>query len=129
MGIIGISFPFQKGVTSFPRSSTDNDVIAENIQHILTTRRGERVMRPDAGSGVWEFVFENTGAVLNARIDNDVRQALAEGEPRVDVIQVNVTEEKRTDGDKDVVVEVVYSVNLDVQQTTVTLAVPSSIGG
>lgn len=129
MGIIGISFPFQKGVTSFPKSSTDNDVISDNIQHILTTRRGERVMRPDAGSSVWDFVFENTGPVLNARIDNDVRQALAEGEPRAEVIQVKVTEEERVDGDKNVVVEVVYSVNLDVQQTTVTLAAPSSIGG
>lgn len=129
MGIVGISFPFQKGTTSLPKASTDNDVIAENIRRILLTRKGERVMRPQAGSSVWDFVFENTGAVLNARIDQDVRQAIAEGEPRAIVQQVDISEENRFDGDKNVVVRVVYSVNLDVQQATVTLAVPSSSGG
>jgi phage baseplate assembly protein W len=129
MAIRGISFPFQKGTTSLPKTSEDNDVIAENIQRILLTRKGERVMRPGTGSGVWDFVFENTGAVLNARIDNDVRQAIAEGEPRAVVLQVNVTEEDRADGDINVLVTVTYSVNLDVQQTTVTLGTVSRIGG
>jgi phage baseplate assembly protein W len=129
MGIIGISFPFQKGVTSFPKTSEDNDVIAENIRRILLTRRGERVMRPDAGSAVWDFVFENTGPVMNARIDQDIRQAIAEGEPRATVMRVNITEEVRTDGGRNVAIDLVYSVNLDVQQTTVTLGVPSSLGG
>jgi phage baseplate assembly protein W len=129
MGIIGISFPFQRGSTSFPKVSENNDVIAQNIQRILTTRRGERVMRPNAGSAVWDFVFENTGSVLNARIEHDVRQAIAEGEPRVTVLQVSITEEERRDGDKDVVVDIIYSVNLDIQQTTVTLGSSVSVGG
>ena len=115
MAVIGIAFPFQGGTTSFPKVSRDNDVIAQNIQRILTTRRGERVMRPGSGCAAWDFVFENTGSVLNARIDHDVRQAIAEGEPRVTVVQVKITEEKRRDGDKDVVVDIIYSVNLDIQ--------------
>lgn len=129
MSIIGISFPFQKGSTSFPKQSTDNDAIAENIRRILLTRKGQRVMRPSSGSSVWDFCFENTGPLLNARIDNEVRQSIAEGEPRATVIAVDVIEEERSDNDKDIIVRVTYSVNLDVQQTTVTLGVPSGTPG
>ncbi len=129
MTIVGISFPFQKGSTSFPKKSENNDAIAENIRRILLTRKGQRVMRPSSGSSVWDFAFENTGPLLNARIDNEVRQSVAEGEPRATIIAVDVKEEARADGDKEIVVRVTYSVNLDVQQTVVTLGVASGTPG
>lgn len=88
--ILGLAFPFQKGTTEFPRQKVDDDVIEDNIRRILLTRRGERVMRPRSGSDTMSFVFESVGSVLRARIANEVRRAIAEGEPRVQIERVQV---------------------------------------
>ena len=68
-------------------SEYDQD-IRESIWIILSTAKGERVMRPDFGCGIHDLVFEviNTGSL--AEIEDMVRQALGVFEPRIDVIQV-----------------------------------------
>lgn len=129
MTIRGIAFPFRKGTTSLPAVVTDNDVIRDNIIRILQTMKGSRVMRPSTGSNVWAFVFENTGPVLSARMDHEVRAAIAQGEPRATVLTVAVSEESRNDGGVNIIVAVVYKVNLDVQQAVTTFSQPTPAGG
>jgi len=128
MTIRGIAFPFRKGTTSLPATSTDNDVIRDNIIRILQTMKGSRVMRPNTGSNLWSFVFANTGPLLTARMDHEVRAAIAQGEPRATVLNVSVGEEDRNDGGKNLVVTVIYSVNLDVQQAATSFSQPSPAG-
>lgn len=128
MTVIGIAFPFQKGSTSFPMGRTDADVVEDNIIRILQTRRGERPMRPGTGSAIWDFVFENTGALLNARVDHEVRSALAAGEPRATVLSVGVAEQLRPDGAKNMIVALVWSFNREVRQTAVTYTAPGNGG-
>ena len=127
MGIIGISFPFGKSSTSFPAVKTEADVVEDNIRRVLTTRRGERPMRPRTGSGVWTFVFENTGALLNARIDYEVRNALAEGEPRATVLSVVAREQVRSDGARNLVIDLSWEFNREYRQTAVTYTMPGSV--
>lgn len=91
MALIGIAFPFAKGYSSFPMQSFDSDVLDDNIRRIILTRPGERVMR-DVGSGAWAFTFENTGPVMRAKVRSEVRRAIMDGEPRVIVLNVYVSE-------------------------------------
>jgi phage baseplate assembly protein W len=126
MTIRGISFPFRKSLTSFPAVSQDDVTIEENIVRILQTAKGARVMRPTAGSNVLGFVFENTGPVLTARIDHEVRRAIAEGEPRAIVLNVGVSEEERDDGGINLVVTITYRVNLDVRQVSTSFSQATS---
>jgi len=126
MTIRGISYPFRKGTQSFPETKTESDVIADNIRRVLETRRGERPMRYETGSNIWDFVFENVGALLNARVDNEVRRALARGEPRARVLHVEVSEQFRADGAKNMVVAVIWAFNREVRQTAVSYRSPGS---
>ena len=126
MTIRGIAFPFQKGLQSFPLLRTEADVVADNIQRILETRKGERPMRPGTGAAIWDFVFENMGSLLNARIDHEVRRALSEGEPRATVLHVAVSEKFRPDGAKNIIVLVTWVFNREVRQTAVTYTAPGS---
>ena len=112
MTISGISYPFNKGTTAFPARSEDEEVIADNIIRILTTPAGSRVMRPGTGSKIYNFVFQSMGPVLNAQMAYEVRRAISEGEPRATVLSVNVEEEVRRDGDRNILVTVNYEVNL-----------------
>ena len=122
MTIRGIAFPFNKGDTSFPAKSEDDVTVEDNIRRIVLTRRGERVMRPDSGSDVMNFVFENVGPLLAAKIRNEVRRAISAGEPRVQVLQVAVgsRENKEAKGIEMVVV-VSYRLHGELQQTVVKL--------
>lgn len=122
MTIRGIAFPFNKGTTSFPAMTEDDATVEDNVRRIVLTRRGERVMRPDAGSDVMNYVFENIGPLLAAKIRAEVRRAIAAGEPRVQVMQVQVTsqENKQTKG-TEILVVITYRLHGELKQTVVNL--------
>jgi phage baseplate assembly protein W len=78
-------------------SEYDQDV-RESIWIILSTAKGERVMRPNFGCGIHDLVFEVINATTLAEIENNVRQALATFEPRIDVVKVSALSTGVTDG-------------------------------
>jgi phage baseplate assembly protein W len=64
--------------------------IEESIRLVLGTRVGERVMRSRFGSEVRSMLFEPATSDSAARLADTIRTALAEWEPRIDVLQVLV---------------------------------------
>jgi len=116
----GIGFPFTKGSTEFPQAKVDDELVADNIRRIILTRRGERVMRPNAGSNIYDFVFENVNSVMRAGLGHEVRRALADNEPRIRVLDVLI-DERDTSGGREVVVTVIYEVNRQLKSTEVTV--------
>jgi phage baseplate assembly protein W len=67
----------------------END-IKEAIIAILCTAKGERVMRPEFGSSIHDFVFAPNNATTGGLIAYHVQEALTRWEPRVDVTDVDV---------------------------------------
>jgi phage baseplate assembly protein W len=121
--IRGIAFPFNKGTTSFPAKSEDDDTIEDNIRRILQTKRGDRVMRPNTGSDTMGFVFENIGPMLRASINHEVRRALSAGEPRAQVLRVLALQrENKPVKGHTVVVVVVYRVHGEIRQLVVPMS-------
>jgi len=72
--------------------------IREAIWIILSTSKGERVMRPDFGCGIHDLVFEVINTTTLADISERVREALATFEPRIDVVRVDALSGGGTDG-------------------------------
>ena len=66
------------------------DSVRESIWIVLGTARGERVMRPDFGCGIYDLVFEVNSASIAGRVAQEVRSALLYFEPRIDVLDVKV---------------------------------------
>jgi phage baseplate assembly protein W len=66
------------------------DSVAQAVWIILSTAKGERVMRPDFGCGIHELVFETINASTEGRIATSVRDALLTFEPRIDVTDVRI---------------------------------------
>lgn len=71
--------------------------IRESIMIILGTAKGERVMRPDFGCGIWELVFAPNDTSTATLVDFHIKEALLKWEPRIEVLDVSVTpdEEER----------------------------------
>jgi uncharacterized protein len=64
--------------------------IRQAVRIILETNHGERVMRPDFGAGLNDFVFEPINTTTLALIRHRVETALIAWEPRIRVEQVEV---------------------------------------
>jgi phage baseplate assembly protein W len=72
--------------------------IQESIWIILSTAKGERVMRPDFGCGINDLVFEVINATTLAEIEVRVQEALATFEPRIEVTNVSALSSGGVDG-------------------------------
>jgi phage baseplate assembly protein W len=89
---VGFAFPLQidPATGQFALAAYEADV-QQAIFTILSTAKGERVMVPDFGCGMHDRVFApNTATQANA-VSADVREALTRWEPRIDLLDVNVT--------------------------------------
>ncbi len=71
--------------------SEGEESIKESIRIILETIEGERVMRPDFGCGINRLVFEPNNTSTAALIAFHIEEALMKWEPRIEVLDVNVT--------------------------------------
>lgn len=65
--------------------------IEASIRLILDTAKGERVMRPEFGCGIHDYVFATVDRSTLTLVETSVRDALREWEPRIDVRTVEVS--------------------------------------
>jgi len=72
--------------------------VQESIWIILSTAKGERVMRPDFGCGIHDLVFEVINTTTLTEIQTRVLETLVAFEPRIDVMQVNALSGSGVDG-------------------------------
>lgn len=68
-----------------------DESVRQSILVIVGTAKGERVMRPDFGCGLHDRVFGAADTTTAALIALDVEDALIDWEPRVQVLNVDVT--------------------------------------
>ena len=86
----GWNFPVDLDATGSVALATGSRDIEQAIQLILCTSPGERPMRPEFGCRIHEHLFSLTNEATAAAIANDVRAALEQWEPRIDVVNVRV---------------------------------------
>lgn len=72
--------------------------IKQSIYIILSTSRGERLMRPDFGCGIHDLVFDAITVSLITNVQNSVTEALREYEARIDVLKVDVDASQAMEG-------------------------------
>lgn len=64
--------------------------IEEAIEIILSTPKGQRIMRPEFGCRIHELIFAPMNAGTAAAVSHHVKEALGWWEPRIDVEDVTV---------------------------------------
>jgi hypothetical protein len=87
---VGWKFPVElndAGEIGFSRYEED---IREAIWIILSTARGERLMRPDFGCGIHQFIFAPNDTRTAGLVRFHVEEALTRWEPRIELREVTV---------------------------------------
>lgn len=69
--------------------------VSQSVWMILSTARGERIMRPDFGCGIHDLVFATNSPGTIGLITTEVTQALIAWEPRIDVLNVQVVSDPK----------------------------------
>ena len=82
--------------------------IEESIRIILSPAKGERVMRPDFGCGIRDLVFAPRDATTVGLAKIEVRDALMRFEPRIELLDVDVS--RADDADRRILVSIDYRV-------------------
>ena len=84
--------------------------IKQNVKMLLLTAPGERIMFPEYGVGLRNFLFENSPeSAIKSRIKRQVRRYLSN---KITVISLNVGKgDSRTGQPNTLTVELVYQIN------------------
>jgi len=116
----GIKFPFQKVGNQLPAPTTNDATVSESLRTLILTPRGSRIMRPDLGTNIWAYIFENNTQVLAENIRAEIATAIAKYEPRVVVLQIDTLRV-----DTDIIISIHYVVRATQQYTTDSIRVPT----
>jgi uncharacterized protein len=88
---IGWGFPIKKDKKTHRLAlAAYEESIKQAIWIIISTARGERVMRPDFGCGIHELVFAPNDAATRGMARHHVSEALRLWEPRIEVLDITV---------------------------------------
>lgn len=84
--------PFQIGPDGGIRY-TDDPAVAkgQHLRTIICTRLGERIMRPNYGTRLYDRLFEPADDYTTQDIESEVRKAVSTEEPDVELVAVEVT--------------------------------------
>jgi uncharacterized protein len=105
---VGWKFPVQNDANLMISVSKYEQDIREAILIILGTSKGERIMRPDFGCGIHDFVFGSIDASTLGRIDSSVREALITWEPRINLLDVTISTNQIDEGK--LIINITYEV-------------------
>ena len=90
----GWSFPptFVKGKNGVAMVSEEQD-ICQSLEILLGTRRGERIMRPNYGCDLKEYLFEPMDTGFSTYLADLIETAILYHERRIELNRVQVTEQ------------------------------------
>ena len=84
----GIAFPMRVDSTGSIAMVTGPEDVDRSILMVLSTAKGERLMRPRFGCDIWDQLFDPINHNTLGRMEHSVREALAMWEPRITVEEV-----------------------------------------
>jgi phage baseplate assembly protein W len=87
--------------------TSDEASVRQAIQIVLSTAKGERVMRPDFGCNLRSLVFSPNNGATRAAAAFEVREALRQWEPRIEVLEVTA---EAGESPEQMLIEVAYRV-------------------
>jgi phage baseplate assembly protein W len=77
MASIGVRLPLTlDGTDGFGMIKTVKKMIRQNLKMLILTNPGERVMEPDFGVGIKQFLFQNASSNVYSQIDSKIREQI-----------------------------------------------------
>lgn len=88
---LGVNYPIRRSEDGFfDKTFTTVEHVKANLINVLSTSRGERVMRPDFGTRLEEFLFEPMTPQTEAELQSEIESVVDRFLPYVTVEDILV---------------------------------------
>lgn len=88
---IGVNYPIQRSSDGyFDKTYTTIEHTKSNIINVLSTKKGERIGRPQFGTNLEQLLFEPMSEQLETEIRQEINSAVERSLPYVDITSLNV---------------------------------------
>ena len=96
MGSLSIALPVvQDGTDGFRMIKNLRSLVKQNLKMLVLTNPGERVMEPDFGVGIKQFLFQNFSDDTFSQIDNKIREQAKLYMPIININDVSFFSEEQ----------------------------------
>jgi phage baseplate assembly protein W len=68
---------------------TDAELVKRDLLNTFYTKKGERVMRPNYGSIIWDLLMDPEDTTTNSEIVDDVKR-IVDADPRVEYLDTTI---------------------------------------
>jgi phage baseplate assembly protein W len=121
---IGIALPIQIKNVAFTQTFQTIDQIKVNIINLLSTKKGERLMQPEFGSGLQEVLFENiTEGELGGKVENIIIDSFERWLPYVTVESIELDFNKSLIDTNSVNIKLLFRVGEDINLNQLTFII------
>ena len=120
---IGITLPIQITNTAFAQSFTTREQVSSNIKNLLLTKKGERILQPEFGSGLQGLLFDFNNDELPTKIEDTITEALEQWLPYVTAEEIDIesTDELRDNNKLNVSIKFRIGENVNLETLTFTV--------
>jgi phage baseplate assembly protein W len=120
---IGITLPLQIGNTAFNQSFKTIEQAKTNIKNLLLTKRYERLMQPEFGSGLQELLFDMNDDEFSDKLENTIIDSLGRWLPYISVDNIEINQSNQNKNNNTVEVSISFRVGETANMDTVTFNV------
>jgi phage baseplate assembly protein W len=120
----GITLPVKRGNTGyFEQAFSSFEQSKSNLKNLLLTRKGERLMQPNLGSGLHELLFEQADEQLEQRLQEEITNTVNFWLPYISISEIEVTMTDEMKDRNQVDMKVVFTVGNTFEPQEVTFTV------
>ena len=120
---IGITLPLTFGESTFEQSFQTKVQIKSNIKNLLLTKRGERILQPQFGSGLQSLLFEQNIDDLEGKIEDTINESLEQWLPYVTAEEIDIESTDELRDNNKLNVSIKFRIGDDINLETLTFTV------
>lgn len=120
----GITLPIQRGNTGyFNQAFSSFEQAKANLRNLLSTRKGERVMQPNFGTGLHELLFEPMDSEFETKLQETITKNVNYWLPYINIeeIDIQMTDEMKDRHIANMNIQFTVGNQIETQQITFTI--------
>jgi phage baseplate assembly protein W len=120
----GITLPVQRGNTGyFNQAFSSFEQAKANLKNLLLTRKGERIMQPNFGTGLHELLFEPMTDEFETKLQDTITKNVNYWLPYINIqeIDIEMTDAMKDSHTANMTIQFTVGNQIDTQQITFTI--------
>lgn len=120
----GITLPIRKGNTGyFEQAFKSFEQAKSNLLNLLLTKKGERIMQPEFGSGLQSLLFDQLVDNFETRLEDTITKTVAFWLPYINIegIEIEMTDEMKDNNTANMSIQFTVGSEIDIQELTFTI--------